>query len=193
MTGNTELSRNLSCPPASGLDSQSIAANVCPNGAAQHCLNVFRPASGEPVRLDSRIDSRNVAGNVPTGLTGSLWTRFPIDCRQRCPNGAATLPQRFSDRLPGTRAYLLGLKDGFGRPYYTPDPSSDSPFSKLLGYDIVLNQSMPSPTAGAFSANQLPILFGDLERSYMLRTDGQPSILRLNERYAVQATGCLRP
>lgn len=81
-----------------------------------------------------------------------------------------------------TRAYLLGLKDGFGRPYYTPDPSSDQPFGKLLGYDIVLNQSMPSPTAGAFSANQVPILFGDLEKAYMLRTDGQPSILRLNER-----------
>lgn len=83
-----------------------------------------------------------------------------------------------------TRAYLLGLKDGFGRPYYTPDPTADNPFGKLLGYDVVLNQSMPGPTAGAFSANQLPLLFGDLERAYMLRTDGQPSILRLNERYA---------
>jgi len=83
-----------------------------------------------------------------------------------------------------TRAYLIGLKDGFGRPYFTPDPSADRPFDKLLGYDIVLNQSMPSPTAGAFSANQTPIMFGDLERAYMLRTDGQPSVLRLNERYA---------
>ncbi len=83
-----------------------------------------------------------------------------------------------------TRAYLVGLKDGFGRPYYTPDPTSDQPFGKLLGYDVVLNQSMPGPTAGAFSANQTPILFGDLEKAYMLRTDGQPSILRLNERFA---------
>jgi hypothetical protein len=130
----------------------------------------FRPVSGGA----SGFDSQSIAANV-------------------CPNGCRNIASTFPDRLPGTRAYLLGLKDGFGRPYYTPDPSSDSPFSKLLGYDIVLNQSMPSPTAGAFSANQLPILFGDLERSYMLRTDGQPSILRLNERYAVQATGCLRP
>jgi HK97 family phage major capsid protein len=78
-----------------------------------------------------------------------------------------------------TRAYLLGLKDGFGRPYFTPDPSLDNPFGKLLGYDVVLNQSMPSMGASA-----KPILFGDLEQSYMLRTDGQTSILRLNERYA---------
>jgi HK97 family phage major capsid protein len=78
-----------------------------------------------------------------------------------------------------TRAYLLGLKDGFGRPYFTPDPSADNPFGKLIGYDVDLNQAMPSMGASA-----TPILFGDLESSYMLRTDGQPSILRLNERYA---------
>ncbi|MGB6869845.1 MAG: phage major capsid protein [Acidobacteriaceae bacterium] len=83
-----------------------------------------------------------------------------------------------------TRAYLLGQVDGFGRPYWTPDPSADGPFNKLLGFDVVINQSMDSPTAGVFAANSLPILFGDLSRAYMLRTDGQPSILRLNERYA---------
>lgn len=82
-----------------------------------------------------------------------------------------------------TRGYLIGLKDGFGRPYFTPDPSADNPFEKLLGYDIILNQSLPSPTAGAFSANQTPILFGDFKRAYALRTDGQPSIVRLRERY----------
>jgi HK97 family phage major capsid protein len=83
-----------------------------------------------------------------------------------------------------TRNYLMGLKDGFGRPYFTPDPNSGSPFQKLLGKDIVLNQAMVGPTANAFSANQIPILYGDLKSSYMLRTDGAPSILRLNERYA---------
>jgi len=79
-----------------------------------------------------------------------------------------------------TRAYLLGQKDGFGRPFWTPDPSADQPFSKLLGYPVVLNQSMPN----VGGANATPILFGDLSQSYMLRTDGAPSILRLNERYA---------
>ncbi len=79
-----------------------------------------------------------------------------------------------------TRNYLLGLKDGFGRPYFTPDPSADRPFDKLLGYEIVLNQSMPN--VGTASAT--PILFGDLQKAFLLRTDGQPRILRLNERYA---------
>jgi HK97 family phage major capsid protein len=64
-------------------------------------------------------------------------------------------------------------------PYFTPDPSADTPFSKLLGFDIVINQSMPNMGASA-----KPILFGDLSNSYMSRTDGAPSILRLNERYA---------
>ena len=79
-----------------------------------------------------------------------------------------------------TRAYLLGQKDGFGRPFWIPDPSADGPFSKLLGYDVVLNQAMPN----VGGANATPILFGDLQRAYLLRTDGEPSILRLNERYA---------
>jgi len=79
-----------------------------------------------------------------------------------------------------SRATLLGMKDGFGRPFWTPDPSADGPFDKLLGYDVVINQSMPN----IGGANATPIAFGDLTQAYMLRTDGAPSILRLNERYA---------
>jgi len=79
-----------------------------------------------------------------------------------------------------TRTYLLGLKDGFGRPFWVPDPSAAAPFSKMLGYDVVLNQSMPNMGA----ANGTPILFGDFSEGFVLRTDGAPSILRLNERFA---------
>lgn len=78
-----------------------------------------------------------------------------------------------------TRAYLVGLKDGFGRPYFTPDPSMDSPFSKILGYNVVLNQALPNMGAGA-----TPLLFGDPSSAYLLRQEDQPFILRLNERYA---------
>ena len=80
-----------------------------------------------------------------------------------------------------TRATLLAMKDGFGRPYWTPDPTTDQPFGQLLGYDVILNQAMPN-----IAANATPILFGDLQRAYLLRTDGQPSIVRLNERYMDQ-------
>jgi HK97 family phage major capsid protein len=77
-----------------------------------------------------------------------------------------------------TRAYLVGLKDGFGRPFFTPDPSVDGPFGKLLGYRVVLNQALPNMAASA-----KPILFGDPSSAYLLRTDGQPTIVRLSERY----------
>jgi len=79
----------------------------------------------------------------------------------------------------GTRSYLLGLKDGFGRPYFLNSPGDSAPFSKIMGFDIVINQAMPN-----MGANATPILFGDLEKSFLLRTDGAPSILRLNERFA---------
>lgn len=80
-----------------------------------------------------------------------------------------------------TRNYLLGQKDVFGKPYYTPDPSQDKPFQKILGYDIVLDQNMPA--YGTASAT--PILFGSLTDAYLLRTVAEgASILRLNERYA---------
>jgi len=78
-----------------------------------------------------------------------------------------------------TRAYLLGYKDSFGRPLYQIDPATNKPFSQLLGFDVVLSQSIPD-----MGANAIPILFGDLQKSYILRTDGQPSIQRLNQRYA---------
>lgn len=78
-----------------------------------------------------------------------------------------------------TRSYLIGLKDGFGRPYFLNSPGDSAPFSKIMGFDIVIDQAMPDMGASA-----TPILFGDLEKSFLLRTDGAPSILRLNERFA---------
>lgn len=78
-----------------------------------------------------------------------------------------------------TRSYLIGLVDGFGRPYFQNSPGDSAPFQSIMGFPIVLNQAMPN-----MGANATPILFGDLEKSYLLRTDGAPSILRLNERYA---------
>lgn len=55
----------------------------------------------------------------------------------------------------------------------------DSPFSKILGYNVVLNQALPQ-----MGASSVPILFGDPSSAYLLRQEDQPFILRLNERYA---------
>jgi HK97 family phage major capsid protein len=63
-------------------------------------------------------------------------------------------------------------------PYFTPDPSGDKPFSSILGYPIVLNSSLPQ-----MGANQVPILFGDFRSAALFRTDGQPELVVLQERY----------
>jgi HK97 family phage major capsid protein len=77
-----------------------------------------------------------------------------------------------------TRAYLIGLKDGFGKPYFENDPSNSAPFTRIMGFDILIDQAMPN-----MGANATPILFGSLTDSYLLRTDGTPQLVRLNERY----------
>jgi HK97 family phage major capsid protein len=78
-----------------------------------------------------------------------------------------------------TRSYLISLVDGFGKPYFLNSPGNSAPFDSIMGFPIVLNQAMPN-----MGASKTPILFGDLEKSYLLRADGSPSILRLNERFA---------
>ncbi|RZU39334.1 phage major capsid protein [Edaphobacter modestus] len=78
-----------------------------------------------------------------------------------------------------TRAYLLGVKDSFGRPLYTPSPNSGA-FDMLLGRPVVLNQALPNIAASAVGT----VLFGAFDAGYLFRTDGDLSILRLNERYA---------
>jgi HK97 family phage major capsid protein len=94
----------------------------------------------------------------------------------------AYAPKAVGQMNTTTRAALLSQKDGFGRPFWTPSPTDDNPFGKLLGAEVVLNQSLPN----AGTANAVPILFGDLERSFLLRSDGQASIVRLNERFMDQ-------
>lgn len=96
----------------------------------------------------------------------------------------AYLPNGKWSMSSGTRSYLLGLKDGFGRPYFIPDPANSNPFERLMGYPIVLNQALPSFNAVTPVANQTPILFGDFKQGYLLRTESRPSILKLSERYA---------
>ncbi len=94
----------------------------------------------------------------------------------------AYLPNGKWSMNSATRSYLLGLKDGFGRPFFTPDPSGQRPFESLLGYPIVLNQAMGAYN-GTGGANSTPILFGDYKASYLLRTESRPSIVKLSERY----------
>jgi HK97 family phage major capsid protein len=73
----------------------------------------------------------------------------------------------------------MGLKDTLGRPIFIPNPSSGV-LDQLFGRPIVLNQQLPS----AYVAGNTGILYGDFSEGYLLRTDGDLSIRRLDERFA---------
>jgi HK97 family phage major capsid protein len=84
-----------------------------------------------------------------------------------------------------TRAFLLGVKDGFGRPLYTPNPTSGQ-LDKLLGLPVVLNQYMDGIAASTSSpaVTNVPLLLGDFKQGYLLRlVKPGLAILRLNERF----------
>ena len=94
---------------------------------------------------------------------------------------AAYLPRSIWLMSSKTRNYLVGLKDGFGRPFFTP--STDGGMDYLLGRPIVLNQSLPSPTAGVFSASVKPIIFGSLFDGLQIVTSDL-RVQTLHERFA---------
>jgi HK97 family phage major capsid protein len=78
-----------------------------------------------------------------------------------------------------TRGLLLGILDSFGRPLFVPSVNTDS-LDTILSRPVVISQSHPNVAAGVVGAVQ----FGSLTDAYILRTAGDLSILRLNERYA---------
>ena len=77
-----------------------------------------------------------------------------------------------------TRAYLMGLISTTGQPIFDANPAGD-PFASIFGKPVVINDSLP-----AIATGNKPILFGDLKLGYLLRTDGAPTIKRLDERFA---------
>jgi HK97 family phage major capsid protein len=77
-----------------------------------------------------------------------------------------------------TRAVLMGLVATTGQPIFDPNTES-GPFSTIFGRPVVINDSLPAVATG-----NKAILFGDFLKGYLLRTDGAPTIKRLDERYA---------
>lgn len=80
-----------------------------------------------------------------------------------------------------TRGMILGLTDTLGRPPFVPSVNTDS-LDRILGLPVVFSQAHPNVGAGVIGAVQ----FGSLKDRYTLRTEGEVSILRLNEPYADQ-------
>lgn len=77
-----------------------------------------------------------------------------------------------------TRANLMSLVSTTGNPIFDQSPAS-APFSSIFGRPVVINDSLPAVATG-----NKAILFGDFKLGYLLRTDGAPTIKRLDERYA---------
>ena len=77
-----------------------------------------------------------------------------------------------------TRAALMGLIATTGTPIFDASPAGAS-FTSIFGKPVIINDSMP-----ALAAGNKAILFGDFKKAYYLRTDGAPTIKRLDERYA---------
>jgi HK97 family phage major capsid protein len=78
-----------------------------------------------------------------------------------------------------TRGEILGITDTLGRPLFVPSVNTDS-LDRILNRPVVVSQSHPNLGSGVVGAVQL----GDLPSGFVLRTAGDVSILRLNERYA---------
>ena len=79
------------------------------------------------------------------------------------------------------RGQILGLCDSLGRPLFVPSVNTDS-LDRILGLPVVISQFHPNMGPSVAGAIQL----SSLKDAYTLRTAGEVSILRLNERYADQ-------
>jgi HK97 family phage major capsid protein len=74
---------------------------------------------------------------------------------------------------------FLGIVDTLGRPLFVPSVNTDS-LESILGRPVVISQYHPNLASTVVGVVQ----FGSLTDGYVLRTAGDVSILRLNERYA---------
>jgi HK97 family phage major capsid protein len=82
-----------------------------------------------------------------------------------------------------TRAYIMGLKDNYGRPLFIVSPNSGT-LDQILGQDVVITPNLPNAFNNtSTTATVNGILLGDFEQGYVFRTDGPLAIRRLDERY----------
>jgi HK97 family phage major capsid protein len=80
-----------------------------------------------------------------------------------------------------TRVYVASLLDTLNRPLFQPNPQSGM-LDQILGYPIKLSAYMPIGTTPSAQG----VLFGDAEEGYLLRTDGEMVVQRLDERFATK-------
>lgn len=102
------------------------------------------------------------------------------------PARGTTTPAGNGPALPGvawimndqTFAYLRKLKDDVERPLIQPDLTAGGP-PTLLGYQVRIDNAMPTMTGGA-----KVIAFGNIRAAYIIRDVRGIEVLRMVERYA---------
>lgn len=116
------------------------------------------------------------ASNTTAAATGPVYEDFTA-----CYGGLdpAYLPNGKWMMSQLSRVYVMGLLDAFNRPLFLPSPNTGT-LDQILGQPIVLNQAM----AATSTAAAVGVLLGDFEEGYVLRTDGDLHVMRLDERYA---------
>jgi HK97 family phage major capsid protein len=135
-------------------------------------------------------DSSNITGLTATFTTGVSSASPTAVAYGDLANLFATLDPAYIRNATwimnaSTRGKLLGIVDGNGRPLLQSSVAgagTETAFSSLFGYPVVLNQSLPNVPSTAGSVT--PIMFGDFKNGYVFRIDGAPKVVVLKERYA---------
>jgi HK97 family phage major capsid protein len=115
------------------------------------------------------------AANTTTAATGPVFEDFTTCYGTLDPS---YLPNAKWAMSQTTRVYVMGLLDTLNRPLFIPSPNSGT-LDQILGHPILISQALPPANVAA----NVGVLFGDFNEGYLLRTDGDVNIVRLNERY----------
>ena len=134
-----------------------------PQGIVTGTTNTFVQATGATTTL----------GSGTTGYDSLVTLIHQVDPAYR--------------QLPGTKfvahdsfiAAVRKVKDAQGRPLWQPDYLAGGDRDTILGYPVVVDQSM-----AALAANSVSALFGNFQRGYIWRNVLGLQMLRLTERYA---------
>jgi HK97 family phage major capsid protein len=149
---------------------ENFIANGDSSNIASLLANVFTGASGSVMGTNLWFTTATNAGpgyedfNTCEGLLDPVYEE-----------GAAWYMHK------STRVYVAGLLDTLNRPLFQPNPQSGM-LDQILGYPLKLSAYLPIGT----TANAEGVVFGDLDEGYLLRTDGEMVVQRLEERFATK-------
>lgn len=128
--------------------------------------------TGQPQGIVTPITTSGTIGTL--ALSDLVATILALDPAYR-----PTAKWLMNDATYGT---IMGLNDSTGRPLLTgvnDGIAGDITRPRLLGYEVVIDQAMPSKATGAKF-----LAFGDISEAYVIRRVKDVTLVTLNELYA---------